>query len=140
MDMYPLTGKLRPKLLAGNALFTVQNQASGNHLTYKILQCRDNPRLWFVRAMTGPDNTSHFTYLGTIREGVGYQHGRKSRIGADATVATVFNKVWQRLECLPATIKVFHAGQCMRCGRTLSVPESIESGYGPECIKVITKA
>jgi hypothetical protein len=32
---------------------------------------------------------------------------------------------------------VHHEGRCGRCGRTLTVPESIESGFGPECINYV---
>jgi len=32
---------------------------------------------------------------------------------------------------------VFHEGACGRCGRTLTVPESIASGFGPECIRYV---
>jgi hypothetical protein len=37
-------------------------------------------------------------------------------------------------ECeLPKGLKVHHEGRCCRCGRKLTVPESIETGLGPEC-------
>ena len=31
----------------------------------------------------------------------------------------------------------WHEGRCGRCGRKLTVPESIEAGYGPECINLV---
>src|SRR5882672_9405186 len=31
-------------------------------------------------------------------------------------------------------IEIWHSGSCGRCGRTLTVPESVLSGFGPECI------
>jgi hypothetical protein len=43
---------------------------------------------------------------------------------------------WDRLRNgnLPEQVEVHHEGRCGRCGRALTVPESIESGFGPECI------
>jgi hypothetical protein len=35
---------------------------------------------------------------------------------------------------MPDGVVIWHEGRCGRCGRRLTVPESIESGYGPECI------
>jgi hypothetical protein len=29
--------------------------------------------------------------------------------------------------------EVYHEGRCGRCNRKLTVPESIETGLGPEC-------
>lgn len=34
-------------------------------------------------------------------------------------------------------VEIWHEGKCGRCGRQLTVPESIESGFGPECVKMI---
>jgi hypothetical protein len=34
---------------------------------------------------------------------------------------------------------VWHEGSCARCGKKLTVPESIESGFGPECVKLGVK-
>jgi hypothetical protein len=36
---------------------------------------------------------------------------------------------------LPEGYKIQHEGKCCRCGRTLTTPESIERGIGPECVK-----
>jgi hypothetical protein len=30
-------------------------------------------------------------------------------------------------------LEVWHEGRCGRCGRALTVPESVERGIGPEC-------
>jgi hypothetical protein len=31
-------------------------------------------------------------------------------------------------------VEFWHEGKCGRCNRKLTVPSSIESGFGPECI------
>lgn len=118
--------------LAGHAIFTVENVTSGNHFTYKVSACADTPALYFVGVLTGPENVSDYTYLGTIRNGA-YQLGRKSRISADACSNKAFAWTWQHKDCLPACVHVYHAGRCGKCCRVLTVPESITRGIGPEC-------
>jgi hypothetical protein len=119
--------------LAGNARFTLRNTATGNRFTYRV-RVSDDGRLHFVSLLTGPDNESAFQYLGTIRNGE-YRHGTRSRIGADAQSARAFTWAWPRLDRLPACIEVWHEGRCGRCGRALTVPESIAQGLGPECAR-----
>lgn len=125
--------------LAGNATFTVRNTRSGNRFTYRVRQCNDKPELYFVSVLSGTDNTTDYQYLGTIRNG-SYAHGRKSRIAADAMSAQAFAWVWYYRKALPSFVEIWHEGKCGRCGRLLTTPESIQRGYGPECIKLINAA
>jgi hypothetical protein len=124
----------RAYVLAGNSRFTLKHLKSGNHLSFRVQACRDKADLFFVQVLTGPDNENDYQYLGIIRDGV-YSHGRKSRIGEDAVSAQTFKKVWERIDHLPACIEMWHDGRCGRCGRVLTVPESVAQGIGPECIK-----
>jgi len=96
--------------------------------------------IYFVKVMTGTDNETSYTYLGFLREGQGYIHGVKSPISADAPSAKAFS--WfmrgllsQKGEETFSKIELWHEGACGRCGRTLTVPTSIENGIGPECMK-----
>lgn len=134
-----MTTLLRTDLLAGHAIFTVSNVKTGNRFTYKVTECDDKPGLYFVNVLTGADNTSDYAYLGTVRSGQ-YAHGRKSRITEDALSAKAFTYVWNHLDGLPPCVEVHHAGRCLRCGRMLTVPESIEMAYGPECAKKVAGA
>lgn len=121
-------------LLAGRAVFTLRNRQTGRRLTYKISVCRDNAALFFVQVLTGANNEADYQYLGTIR-GQTYAHGAKSQITEDAQSARVFAWFWCHRHCLPAGVDVYHEGHCLRCGRILTVPESISTGIGPECSK-----
>jgi len=130
---------VRKFVLAGNAVFTLRNLDTGNRVTYKVVKPRgDSPH--FVRVLTGPDNEGDYSFLGTIFDETRYRYGRKSRIGRDAMSARVFEWAWPRMmtDTLPEQVEFYHEGQCGRCGRRLTVPESIESGFGPECIKYIS--
>lgn len=136
-------------MLAGNAYFTVLSVKTGTRFTFRVHRAdpepghANAPRLWFVSVLTGPDNGEDYSYLGLIRPPQGqpdgplsYEHGRKSRVRPEAPSAVAARWVLGRLlRNLPLpNCEVYHEGRCGRCGRRLTVPESIESGYGPECI------
>ncbi len=128
---------------AGNATLTLVSVKSGNRFTYKIRKPAESkgPVAFFVSLMNGPDNENNFSYLGHVynnASGLRYQHGRKSKIGAESASALAFQWFWQHVVAqrqFPTTLEVWHEGTCCRCGRKLTVPESIERGIGPECIK-----
>jgi hypothetical protein len=40
-------------------------------------------------------------------------------------------------DTVPDGLEVWHEGRCGRCNRKLTVPASIESGFGPECINYV---
>jgi hypothetical protein len=126
-------------MLAGNATLTVVSKRTGARFTYKVRQAKDNDALYFVALMNGPDNEGDFQYLGTIRtnaDGARYQRGRKAKIAPTAPSAKAFDWLTTMLfiaKVLPNACEVWHEGRCGRCGRKLTVPESIEAGLGPEC-------
>jgi hypothetical protein len=115
---------------AGNAIFTIENNRTGGWFTYKVRKHKEKD-LWFVMVLTGPDNTSNYTYLGTIFEN-GFRLTRKSRFGKESSSYKVFDWL-MRIDELPGHIVVNHCGRCGRCGRLLTVPESVVTGFGPEC-------
>jgi hypothetical protein len=128
----------RAFVLAGRAVFTVQNAATGGRFTYRVSRHREG--VAFVTVLTGPDNEGDYSYLGTLRQcrkGWYYNHGAKSHVRRDAPSAVAFAWLWKRLRWgwpLPPSVTLHHEGRCARCGRALTVPESIAAGYGPECI------
>jgi len=120
---------------AGKAKFTVRSVASGTRFTYRVNES-DDGKVFFVSLMNGPDNEVHFTYLGIIRDGA-FRRTAKSRISEDAVGHKAFAWLWMQLSGgrLPDNVEVWHEGHCGRCGRALTVPESIDRGIGPECMK-----
>lgn len=131
-------------MLAGHAIFTVENPRTGGRFTYRIMRAPDNDerrsrRLWFVSVLVGPDNVANYAYAGMLPE-VGGEAGRftmtrGSKIVGDAPSVIAFRWVWDRLRdgrsVEPAVL--WHEGRCGCCGRRLTVPESIASGLGPVC-------
>lgn len=133
-----------PFMLAGKAIFTLRSRRTGNRFTYKVSK-KENENFWFVSVLTGADNNNDYTYLGNISvNGPQHQrygshsfwHSKKRQISPDAPSAKAFAWAFRKLVVRAATpdLEIHHCGFCGRCGRLLTVPESVASGYGPECI------
>ncbi len=125
-------------LLAGRAILTIVNRATGGRFTFKINRAEpkrpDDPPTWFVAALTGKDNEGDYQYLGFIRAGRYLPNLLK--VKADAPTQKAATWLLPRMLAkhpLPETVDVLHSGRCGRYGRTLTTPDSIERGLGPEC-------
>lgn len=122
--------------LAGNAIVTLASRRSGSHYTFKVRAAKNANDLFFVNLLTGPDNTADYTYLGTVRAG-SFGLTRKSRLTEDSIPVRAFRYFFEHATQgdLPPALEVRHEGRCGRCGRLLTVPESLDRGIGPECAK-----
>lgn len=126
-------------IFAGKATFTLRNSKSGNRFTYKITAPKFQKDLkrpvHFVNVMTGKDNESSYTFMGSLFGKFAYQHSRKSTLSLEETCVQIFQRFLQYPEnnTLPSGIEIWHEGKCGRCGRKLTVPASVLSGIGPEC-------
>lgn len=141
------SNEVRRFVLAGYSIFTILNTETGKRFTFQInkLDAEDSytdRELYFVKVLTGGDNTSDYTFIGTIFDQKSFRHSRKSRIGEDALSVRAFKWFFpnlDRLEKFPQ-VEIWHEGYCGRCGAPLTVPESIECGYGPVCAKKLSVA
>lgn len=140
-------------ILAGNATFTAQSINTGTRFTYKVQAPWDkkankrdhDSNVRFVSVLTGSDNTSDYSFLGTVFlpsdqfPFSSFKHSLKSKITKGAKSYKAFNYVWHYVgKDKPAElVEIFHEGKCGRCGRKLTDPNSIKSGFGPECINHI---
>jgi hypothetical protein len=124
-------------MFAGKSVFTFVNTKTGNRFTYKIKQAKDS-NLFFVSVLTNPEV---YSYIGTCVEG-SYKHGKKSVISSDSQSVKVFEFMLNRLKTdnLPDFLEVWHEGFCGKCGKRLTVPSSILTGIGPDCIKKLSKS
>lgn len=124
---------------AGNAYFTLRS-TSGTRFTYRINKHK-KLNLYFVSVLTGSNNISDYTYLGTIKPTPnGYTFGLTagSTISGEAKSFQAFNYVFTLLINGHELnfVEVWHEGKCGRCGRKLTDPQSIESGFGSYCIGI----
>jgi len=121
--------------LAGKSIFTVVSSATGNRFTFKVSKGKKEGAPHFVSVLTGTDNENDYTFLGSIFSETEYRHGFRSTITPEAPSAKAFGWLWSKIDNLPESVEFLHAGKCCRCARTLTTPESIALGIGPECIK-----
>lgn len=131
-------------IYAGNARFTLLNTETGNRFTYefrKPKEKRGSADLWFISVLTSPD---FYTFIGSsvasqsqnmFGNRHSYHHSRKTKVTMNAqSVRTImwFIKALDE-DRIPSNVEVWHEGRCGRCGRPLTVPESIALGLGSIC-------
>lgn len=124
-------------IFAGNSITTFVNSKTDNRFTFKTKQKKDS-NLFYVSVLSSADT---YTYMGTIINGI-FVLGKKSNLTKDAQSVRVFQYVFSNLisNSLPNFIEVWHEGKCGKCGRTLTVPNSILNGLGPECVKKLSNS
>lgn len=129
--------KIKDFVLGGNALITIESGKTGKHFTYKIQRSKNDSNLYFIKSLRGPDNLNDYTYVGCYFSDTKTFVVEKSYRNADVSswpksirsIRYLFNN----LDDVPYLLHVYHNGRCCRCGRTLTTPESIRKGIGPEC-------
>lgn len=128
----------RTFILAGRARVTLVSGRTGARFTYQVRMNDRDPTIWFVSVLAGASNVDDYRFLGTIfgrSNPSAFVHGRKSSFADDAPSSRAFAWAWRFLAKgeAPPECEVWHEGRCGKCGRVLTVPESIASGIGPVC-------
>lgn len=120
-------------VLAGNSRFTIVSQKTGKRITYRAT-ASDNPNMWFISVLTGSNNETDYSYVGIVY-GRKFKTTPKSRFNDDSEQVKALKWMVERLQAgvFPAGLEFWHEGRCGRCARTLTVPNSIATGFGPEC-------
>jgi len=139
-------------LLAGKSIITVKSLGPRKpnmpeRVTYKI-SCKrgvkpEEADIWFINVLTGPNNNSHYKYMGFIKympenNLIEYRRGNTSSIGEDAPSNIIWSfvfKMFAKRQTSPL-LEVWHSGRCCRCGLRLTDPDSIALGLGPHCAGV----
>lgn len=130
-------------ILAGNARITLVSKKTGARFTYRVRRAPDGDpneygraTTYFVSLLRGPDNDADYSYIGIIKDGW-FKRTAKSRVDRMAPSFRAFEWTWNRLtissQAVPADVEIWHEGACGRCGRALTVPESVVRGIGPDC-------
>ena len=125
-------------VIAGKAIFTIQlneEYAFSNdlrkHYTFKVSK-KENPEnerfpvTYFVNLLTGPDNTSDYSYLGFLNADNGsVRITAKSCLREDHLVVKILNRalslIWAQntQPIIDSGCDIHHEGRCGRCGRVL---------------------
>ena len=123
-------------MMAGNARVTIVSPKTGDRYTYRVRQSKDG-QVHFVQLMMGSNNETDFQYIGLIGRDGQPRLTKASHVNADSKCWRAFTFTYAHLRAGSLPVEFWHEGRCCRCGRTLTVPESIESGIGPECSKIM---
>lgn len=133
----------RQFVTAGKAIFTVSNP-TGERYTYRVTHKAGTEQyapVWFVALLTGPDNQEDYTYMGILDAETGaVRLTKKSKYQDDTKAVRVIRwalGIVYNNGTMPEGYAVHHEGRCARCCRPLTVPESVISGFGPECLKKV---
>lgn len=131
-------------ILAGNAYFTVRSIATGTRYTYRASKAKENPKYpnsvcWFVGFLSGSNNETDYSYIGNVYGGGTFRTNSKSTLPMQSKPVASFAWLLTRLVAghMPTNVELWHEGRCGRCGRKLTVPESIEAGIGPDCAEMM---
>ena len=133
-------------VLAGDAIFTLDTPDKG-HYTFRVTHLPANerwPESYFVKMLTGPDNTKNYSYVGKLDPETGAVATTAKSAKFEGTfphrlLNRILARVWadDHAAYTAHGYATHHAGFCGRCARVLTTPESVSRGYGPECIKIM---
>jgi hypothetical protein len=112
-----------------NGTFTVKSLSTGEHRTFKVQKAK-NGEVRFVKLLIGPDNENDFIPFALLNDR-GLFTFKKYR-GSQWDKLSRFLCRLSEFES-DGKIEIFHSGRCVRCGRKLTTPESVETGIGPVC-------
>lgn len=141
------TQKIRDFILGGYATFTLVSKRTGERKTFMVTEAPPrNPNEtggYFVKLLTGPDNTGDYTYLCFLfkhRDGT-YQCKLNSKQWGESAFAAFTWLIRHTVNANQLVVQgrfheqaeFWHVGRCCRCGRDLTTPESIAAGIGPVC-------
>ncbi len=135
------TERISRFITGGHAIFTVKSKRTGARFTFQFSRPDDEPgkpRPIWARVLTGPDNTSDYTFAGTFwPAGEGFEYRRSAKVSLTDSAPSLVALRWFMAnlgnEARMEQMEIHHEGRCCRCGRRLTVPSSIESGIGPDC-------
>lgn len=120
-------------MLAGKSIFTIVSLETGKRFTYKIKKFNDN---FYISVLTGSDNNSMYSYIGMLElKKTIIIPTAKSKVFEDSISYKAFLYTFTILSKGQESkfIEIWHSGRCGRCGRLLTDPESVKTGYGSFC-------
>lgn len=132
---------------AGKATLTIRSKKTGERFTFRFSRPKEEDgraRPIWVSLLSGPQNESDYAFVGTVWVGSPawtLKMSAKSRISEAAPSVKALRWFLKHVNVDVASAfaqaEFWHEGRCGRCGRKLTVPESIATGFGPECAGMV---
>ena len=138
----------RTFLFQGKAYFTMHNLEKDTHITFRVQHLKrkrgqpEDTRFFDVYVKALNDKYQGNRYIGRIdrktRSFKPYGYVERDHVGIQTIEWIIRN--WSHLEDWEKEDKlaIYHMGSCCKCGLPLTVPESIQNGIGPQCLKYRT--
>lgn len=120
-------------IFAGKAIFTVVSSKMGWRYTYKITQTKSNKDNYTIKVLYGSDNTEDYKHIGILNRRLLSLESYNIENGQIRLLMSFIHMLLNPLMEWPETCEFYKSDKCAACGRLLTTPESIESGYGPRC-------
>jgi hypothetical protein len=120
--------------------FTIESAKSGEHRTFRVDKAGDddNP-VSFVSMLVGPDNEQDYQSFALLNESGSLFAFRKYRDDSRyVKLVRMLRNLDAHLEA--EHVRLYHENSCLLCGRKLTTPESVETGIGPVCRRVLASA
>lgn len=120
-------------------VFTLENPARGTHITFRVRRPKGFKTM-LLDVMTGSDNEGSYEYVGSMTRGLWVKPNTSK--ASDNAKGKLNGVMWYMSELRNArsgkassfgAVVLNHSGSCTCCGRTLTNPESLETGIGPVC-------
>lgn len=138
-------------LFAGKAIVSLRSLKTDKRYTFKVVAKKGATGVHFVHLLRGPSNEGDFRFLGTVVNRQHYMHSDRSEAHPESPSALGFAWMLRHLvgrarnaagrSCggpkVPEALELWHEGRCGRCGRRLTRVESIKSGMGVECARMV---
>lgn len=131
-------------------IITFQSAKTGERRTFRVkpmdkAAVAENgvqDQRFFVSFLSGPENTRDYTYLGQILNGkfTLTQKSRATGINEQTPSFVIFKAAFETLmtmTVMPKMLQVTHSGRCGKCRKALTVPQSVNDGFGPECVTTV---
>ena len=128
---------------AGRALLTFVNTDTKNHITVKVKQMKDRDDrskklpIYSLSIRMNGDGENGYVFAGSL-----FKDTLRIKWGKEVVPHSTITKISEWLiglvknpQLVAPNLQMFHEGICCCCGRTLTNPESIVAGIGPECRK-----
>ena len=123
---------------AKGTTMTIVNDATENRVAVRFRRPKGFNKTILVDVMTGSDNETSFKFVGSVPLMGDLTYTQSQWVKAPQAKADIARVALNRAFAAVKkgdllTYRVLHEAVCARCGRKLTVPESIDSFMGPEC-------
>lgn len=125
-------------ILKEKSIFTLKSLKTNMYYTYKIEQDKKNKDRFMAKVLYG-DNVKNYRYIGLFyRDTLSLRTCTVAHL-PHTTPQFIMLQYFLRILAMqipwPNTYIYYPARKCRKCGKLLTVPESIKLGIGPECLK-----